>query len=390
MVQRATALGRRACGAADVSKAGRRQQRRVVCHKPSGSALSHRPTARGAACRIRSDGCSIIADPVLTRDPSPVIRSILVPLDGSQFSEHAIAPAVGIAHRARAAIRLALVHEPLAVPVPTQPAPVLMEPVRTVPVAYARLDEEVRAQRLTYLRSLAQRLRDDFGLGISTAMLDGPVADTLATHAVDSGADLVVMTTHGRGGLSRLWLGSVAEGVVREATVPVLVVRPAEAAGESAAGAVTPQPLRRVLVPLDGSALAESILGPAVDVVGEQGECALVGVVEPITAIPAPNLAAAVPPPPDDSESRALLVGDYLESAAASLRARGLTVSTHAIIHPQVSRAILERAREFGPDLIAMATHGRAGLRRFFLGSVADKVLRGAEIPVLLYRPADE
>ena len=319
-----------------------------------------------------------------------MIRSILVPLDGSPFGEYALPLALGIARRARAAIRLALVHEPVAVPAPVQPAPVLIEPVRSAPVAYARLDEELRAQRKSYLERVARRLRGKSGVEISTALLDGPVADTLATHAVDSGADLVVMTTHGRGGLSRLWLGSVAEGVVREATVPVLLVRPDETPGGSAAGAVAPQHFRRVLVPLDGSAFAEAILDPAIDVVSKEGECALVSVLEPITAIAVPSLASVVPPPPDNSESRAIQVGDYLESVAASLRARGLTIGTRVIIHTQASRAILEHAREIGADVVALATHGRAGLRRLFLGSVADKVLRGAETPVLLYRPAEE
>jgi nucleotide-binding universal stress UspA family protein len=221
-------------------------------------------------------------------------------------------------------------------------------------------------------------------------LLGGAVADALVDYADDIAADLVVMTTHGRGGLSRLWLGSVAEDVIREVTKPVLLVRPGESPAGSTAGPVAPRDLRRVLIALDGSSLAETVLEPALDVAGENAECVLVRVVEPITAISLASLGGVAAAAPDRWDRQVGDVGDYLESVAASLRARGLSTRTHVTVHTQAARAILEYAREIEADIVAMATHGRSGLRRLVMGSVADKVLRGAETAVLLYRPPAE
>jgi nucleotide-binding universal stress UspA family protein len=314
-----------------------------------------------------------------------MIRSILVPLDASPFGEAAIPLALEIARRAGATIHLASVHEPVVVTAPARPA-LLIESVPSAPLVDPAVDAELRAQRGSYLESVGQRLRGESGLEIATTLLDGPVPDSLAAHAAESRTDLIVMATHGRSGLTRVWLGSVAEGVVREAAVPVLLSRPDEQSRGSDASAVRPQRLRHVLLPLDGSALAEAILEPALEVAGD-AECTLLTVVEPLVAIAPAGLVGSVALPADDPEQRASSARDYLDSTAAKLRARARVVRTHVLVHTHASRAILDHAREIGADLIAMATHGRGSLRRLFLGSVAEKVLRGAETSVLLYRP---
>src|SRR5688572_14495020 len=126
-----------------------------------------------------------------------MIRTILVPLDGSAFGEHALAPALGLARRVGATIRLALVHEPIGAPLATTPAPVLINPMPAVVVPDPRLDEELRAQRRSYLLSVAQRVAGQPGVRVTMKLLEGAVADALVGYADDIAADLVVMTTHG-------------------------------------------------------------------------------------------------------------------------------------------------------------------------------------------------
>jgi nucleotide-binding universal stress UspA family protein len=312
-----------------------------------------------------------------------MIRTILVPLDGSAFGEHALAPALGLARRVGAMIRLTLVHEPVVAPLPTTPAPVLINPMPTVVVPDPRLDEELRAQRRSYLVSVAQRVAGQPGVRVTMELLDGAVADALVDYADDIAADLVVMTTHGRGGLSRLWLGSVAEDVIRELTKPVLLVRPGESPAGSTAGPVAPRDFRRVLIALDGSSLAETVLEPALDVAGENAECVLVRVVEPITAISIASLGGVAAAAPEDWDRQVGDVGDYLKSVAASLWARGLSTRTHAVVHTQAARGILEYAREIDADLVAMATRGHDGFLDALRGSTTEQVLRRAGRPVL-------
>lgn len=199
-----------------------------------------------------------------------------------------------------------------------------------VPTPDARLEEELKAQRKAYLASVAERVASQPGVHVTTALLHGAVGEAVVAHAAEIAADLVVMTTHGRGGLSRLWLGSVAEHVIREASRPVLLVRPGEAPSGSIAGPVTRQDFRRVLVALDGSSLAETVLEPAMDAVGSETEWVLVRVIEPITAISLASFGGVAGIAPDGLEQQLGNVGHYLKSVAASCRANGLTVRTHA------------------------------------------------------------
>jgi nucleotide-binding universal stress UspA family protein len=224
--------------------------------------------------------------------------------------------------------------------------------------------------------------------------LDGPVADTISWHATATESDLLVMTTHGRGPLARFWLGSVADALVRQASVPILLVQPKEAPPDLAQEPV----IRRVLMPLDGSELAEQILEPAL-ALGDatQAEYTLLRVVQPMIPgghIPASAKVSVLREPllkqlqarhrQEWTEAQG-----YLERIAEQLRARALTVQTRVVSQERPATAILEDASAHGADLIALATHGRGGLKRLLLGSVADKVLRGAATPVLVNRPVD-
>jgi nucleotide-binding universal stress UspA family protein len=298
-------------------------------------------------------------------------RSLLVPLDGSAFAEHALPLALGLARRAGAAVHVVQVHVPFALAYADSLAPGSYE-------AEARVLEQERA----YLDGVVSRLAGLAPAAVTPALLEGPaVAEMLSGHAAVTKADLVVMTTHGRGPLSRLWLGSVADEMVRRAAAPVLLVRPHGGGVDLAAG---PE-LRHLLVPLDGSALAEQILAPATALGGlTQAEFTLLRVYGPaIDVAPLTEAAQGVEGAVGQLRVRA---EDYLRRVAEGLKGQGCKVQAHAVVGQHPATAILDAAQGLAVSLIALETHGRRGLPRLLLGSVADKVIRGATTPVLVHR----
>jgi nucleotide-binding universal stress UspA family protein len=302
-------------------------------------------------------------------------RSLLVPLDGSQFGEHALPLARAIACQTGATLHLVHVHV-ITVPIS----------VDAIPVFDEALDAQDRAREQAYLDTLARRLSNNGAVRVTTAVLDDPVAGALQTYAAAHDVDLVVMTTHGRGAFSRFWLGSVADTLVRCAPMPILLLRPRETPPD-----LEQMPeIKHILVPLDGSALAERILPPAT-ALGALTNAAftLLHVIAldavagyamdwPIVRSEAGTLAA-----------RRAAAQTYLDRVAERLGAQSLAVHT-AVIGGQPAPAILEYAGDHAIDLIALATHGRSGAARILLGSIADKIVRGATTPVLLYRPPTE
>jgi nucleotide-binding universal stress UspA family protein len=214
--------------------------------------------------------------------------------------------------------------------------------------------------------------------------LRGPVGPTLAEYAATSKADLIVMTTHGRGPLSRFWLGSVADELIRHSPVPLLVHRPLQGTAPEARG---PFPFRRILVPLDGTALAEAALAPATALARLFGaELHLLRAVEPVL-VPVPDGVSDFPPLTGQPliEHLTAQARVDLDRVAGRLRSEGLAVSSQVTVHDffeAAAPAVLEAAKT--ADLIVLATHGRSRVARFFFGSVADNVVRAAPCPVLV------
>lgn len=300
------------------------------------------------------------------------IRRILVPLDGSALAEQALPTAVRIAARAGAVLHLARVHLP---------------PTYADLPGWMEVDSALRDEARQYLDAVAARLHERHEVETRIAVLEDPVRDALCRHATDEDIDLVVLTTHGRTGIRRAWLGSIADGMVRESSAPVLMVRPVS----TRARPVRTPDFTRILVPLDGSSVAESILPPALAVSAPRGtEIVLLRIVEPVT-IPVHPYAYAAPATLPDAEAIEHLVTaatHYLATVADRLRATpGVTrVRVRVHVDPRPAKAILAAATSYSARLVAMTTHGR-GATRLIVGSIADKVLRGTSVPVLLYRP---
>jgi nucleotide-binding universal stress UspA family protein len=310
--------------------------------------------------------------------------SVLVPLDGSPFGEQALPLALSIARRAGATIHLVHVHNPAVMPYTSTIAPA---PTREPLHVQQERDEQV------YLEGIAARLRSAASVPIHPVLIKGEVVPMLRATATSVEADLVVMTTHGRGVLGRFWLGSVADQLVRELPVPLLLVRPRE--GSSAE--VEPD-VRRVLVPLDGTPLGETVLEQAIKLGSVmEAEYVLLHVIPPLEPVAfhvgaqaAGGLESAVAHAEAVHKMIRHEAEDYLDGVAGRLRERGLRVRTRVVVGGQPGLVILREAELLDADLIALETQGRRGLSRMMLGSVADKVVRGATIPVLVQRPVYE
>jgi nucleotide-binding universal stress UspA family protein len=311
-----------------------------------------------------------------------MIRSILVPLDGSTFGEHALPLATSLARRAGATLDLVHVHQ--VVPPATIAGVAVMD----------TLDLHLRQDEQAYLADVARRITDNGPIRIKTALIDGDVVSSLCAQAALAEADVTVMSTHGRGALGRFWLGSVADQLVRDMPRPVLVVRPHEGKPD-----LHREPdLGNILLPLDGTGVAEQIIEPALRL-GKlfDSSFTLVQVIKPalrINYLPdgssvqglSHTLLTEVQALQKQLHDEAL---SYLERVAARLRERGVKVQVRVIVDEQPAVGILLEAQIRQAGLIAMETHGRRGLSRLFLGSVADKVVRGGMVPVLLNRPVE-
>jgi nucleotide-binding universal stress UspA family protein len=300
-------------------------------------------------------------------------RSILVPLDRSALAEQALAVAARIARPEGGSLALALVHEPPPIP-PDSPDPDLV----------ASADAAVARAEKTYLGRIEALLRTGGTRVSSVTTLTGEIGPRLADHARALGVDLVVMTTHGRSGMQRLWLGSVGDYLARHLDVPVLLLREGEVADRARTGPNAPQ----LLVPLDGSPLAEAALAPAARLAKLWDlELSLLQVIRPVTFVTEPGLPLPSAYDRELTDTAVEQAQNYVRYLVEDLRAQGYRATGSAVIGWNPVETILEIARPERVALVALATHGRGGLARLALGSVADELIRAAHVPVLVTRP---
>lgn len=301
-------------------------------------------------------------------------RKILLPLDGSSFAEAAAPYAVSIAEKSEAEITLALVHPSL---------PAVTESSHPELIEWARRGEQ------GYLDDAATRLFEGTDIAVTKALLTGDPPAALVKHAADQRVDLVVMSTKGWGPANRLWIGSVADRLVRELTLPLLLIRP-KAEGGKAPRAAADAVIRRILLPLDQSRFSEGVLeGAAMLAEIFSADVIPLHVVEGPSGIDRPSFTFK--PGADELSTVSLgteAAATYLRNIASDLRVRGVEVDTPEVVQGgDVASTILEQVDRLQADAIAIATHGEKGIRLLALGSVTDKVIRGASVPVLVCRP---
>lgn len=284
-------------------------------------------------------------------------KKILVPLDGSRLAEQALPYARLLAGAYGAAVTLLRVSDP-----------------------DARLPFSASQSASDYLNYTAASLQP---LSVESVEKIGKPAEVIVDSALADSDCLIAMATHGVTGPRRWFLGSVASKVVQSAANPILLIRPAEDGLPPAT--IT---LKRVVVPLDGSGLAEKVL-PHVASLARKLKLEV-------------QLVRAYALPPD-----AYLVADgvidqgpaqfrrsmheecekYLDGKVAGLRADGVDPVSATMIEGDAANEIVELAAGSPQSLIAMSTHGRSGVGRWVLGSVAERVVQHSRAPVLLIRP---
>lgn len=304
-----------------------------------------------------------------------MLDSLLIPLDGSEFSEHTLPYARSVAKASGARVHLAHVH------VPHPPEDLLLNPqFQFEGVSMGEYDKEYRSEEKDYLEGVAARFHDQTGVEVVQELLEGDVRESIEAYADQAKTDLILMSTHGRTGLSRFWLGSVADDLVRNLTLPILLVPPGEESGES-----KPEvDFEHILVPLDGSSWGESILGPALDLGWKAGAKFTLLHVVPTSRVVG---ARTYPVPMGHLEERRNRAKEYLSEVAERLAAQSVEVECRVVDHSSPARAVLVMADTEDVDLIALATHGHRAITRAVLGSVADKVVRASSRPVLVQRP---
>jgi nucleotide-binding universal stress UspA family protein len=297
----------------------------------------------------------------------------MVPTEGSDLERPAINMAVRLAQRFEAELRLVRVEASEIL------AASMLGAADSFTIAGAVDDS--RLARLRYLEALGSECRELGGIRVVTALEEGAVGPTLKQYAERFNVDLIVMPSHARGGVSRLTLGSVADYLIRRADVPVLVVK-------TGLYSATTDPMRtftRIVVPLDGSELAEQILPHVVDVASRlHSTVNLLTVLTPQTYSQTEIMQPGLPWWDDDIKA----ANSYLDGAAHYLTARGLSVSKDVVLSESIATAILDYADRANADLIAIATSGSGGVGRFIFGSVADEITRKSQTSLLVFHPA--
>jgi nucleotide-binding universal stress UspA family protein len=296
-------------------------------------------------------------------------EKIMVPLDGSNAAERVLPYAEEIANKFNSEIALVSVAEP-------SPA-------------------ESDHLFLAYLRTIQEKVKTELGkwgaktgTPVTMDVLTGKPAQEILSYAADKNVSLVVMASRGRSGEGPWLLGNIAAKVLRATTKPVLLVRK-EAPAESLQRKGL---IKKILVPLDGSKVAEQIVPYAEDLArGTGAELILfhayqtfLGVIsgEAMVTMSAEEIKEVN----DHREEEAKA---YLKTMTGTLREMGLTVS-EVVVSGDPADAILSYAESNGVDIISMSTHGLSGIKRWVFGSVTDKVLHAGDMPVLVARAAEQ
>ena len=306
---------------------------------------------------------------------------ILVPLDGSDLAEQVLPYVRTIAAGADVTVELVAVVEPIG-------ELDYDEPQDYVGIVIGRSHQrEVLTQMQEGIRQReAQRLdesAEDLGKGgirATTKILEGDPAEAIISEADGHPGTLIAMATHTRSGIGRWLLGSVTDKVVRHANHPTFVVRAHE---DSVAAAV---PLKRVVLPLDGSATAEAAIPHAVEV----AKALNIG----IKMLHAVSFSSHATTDPDDYqeliELRQAAAHEYLNRVMDRIRAEGVPDVKEETFVGDAASSILDQLSESDDQLVVMATHGRSGVGRWMLGTVTDRVARHSRVPILVVRPGGQ
>jgi nucleotide-binding universal stress UspA family protein len=291
-------------------------------------------------------------------------KRMLVPLDGSELSEVVFPYARELAGRLDLEIILLHVHHSEEGEVPLHQA-------------YIERKAEILKHQIEEARQKTDNGQQAKAIQMRGELVLGYPAEEILRYADEKDVDLILMATHGRSGVRRWVLGSVAEKVLRASKTPVWLVR----AGAPTEVVYDKWPERTILVPLDGSKLAEAVLLHVKTLAKQRGA----EPIEVVLFVVSEHLVKSgyyIP----DVLTKPEELKEYLAKIEKRLKDAGLSVRSE-VRKGKPAEQIIEYASENPFNLIVMSTHGRSGLGRWVFGSVADKVLHGASSPIFLVRP---
>lgn len=286
-------------------------------------------------------------------------KKILVPLDGSELAEVALPAAEKLAGQLGSEITLVYVNE-----------------------STKRLEKDTDLIP-AYLRKIVESVKER-DIQIKSVILSGNPAEQIVEYADAENIGLIVMATHGQSGIRRWPLGSIADKVVRATTRPVLLIR-ARGPRPQVREYVTPH---KVLVPLDGSKEGEAII-PYIEEIASRIKLEVI--LLQVLARGYGFLSYDVDLTAEQMESDEASAAAYLNRVASRLKAKGMAVITAAILSERIepsnpAEEIIRFADEQQVDVTAMTTHGRSGVGRQVFGSVAERILREGNTPLMLVR----
>ncbi len=297
-----------------------------------------------------------------------MFRHLLVPLDGSHLAEAVLPVAAAVSRALGARVTLQHVVEPAA-----------------PPTVHGDVHLTGEAEAEAYLRGVADRLAADgvdAAIQVDRGTEGADVAVAIARRAAEIGTDLIVLCTHGGGGVQRMLFGRVAEQVLARGETPVLLMTPAAQRDRAFH-------VRRMLVSLDGSEMSEAALPAATELARAFGAELLAVMVVPTVATLTGDTAPAARLMPTAGaallDAEAARAADYLDGVRRRLEREGVTATT-AVERGEPVRALFDRLARPDVDLMVMATHGRSGVSAVWAGSVASRVVAHAPRPLLLVR----
>ena len=294
---------------------------------------------------------------------------IMAPTDGSGFDREAVRIAARLSNFPGSELKLVRIYS----------APMVFTGPDMIDYPHEAIERE-RESMLSDLRRLAADCSAETCAQVSFTLQEGPVEDALVHFAAVNDVDLIVMSSHSRGGFARITLGSVTDSLIRNANTPVLVVK----RGPSALTDSETRPFRKILIPLDGSKLAEEIIPQAAELARMNGAAVvLVHVLVPRTYSQKQIVDSTLPWWENDID----VAQTYLHEQAESLREAGIPATIDIAIAEGVADGIMRAAARIRADVIAIATRGRGGLSRMVRGSTADRVVRMSRVSLLVFHP---
>jgi len=287
-------------------------------------------------------------------------KRILVPLDGSELAERALVPAQALAEAMTAKLFFIRVAIPLS--------------LNLDPKLYQRNIAMKQNEATRYLKSVQSGFSSS-SVDIKTQVLVGRAAKSILKCVQEKEIDLIVMSSHGRSGMNRWIYGSVADKVLHNAPCAKVIIHP-----QVIIKPFEPFSIKRILVPLDGSSLAEQALEPAL-ALAEAVSAKLIlhqattaPLIQPLPDWPGPYVVL------DAAEQEAI---SYWQGVHSAMGDSPVSTSLHVTTGP-AAEGIIDNANSQQVDLIVMCSHGRSGIERRVYGSVAEKVLRGANCVTLV------